>query len=246
MKTLENKIALVTGGSRGIGAGIALRLAQGGADVAITYLRSAEAAETQAATFRELGVRALAVQADSGDPASIRAAIGRVTADLGRIDILVNNAGIAFYDDFQQLSIEQFDQISAVNMRGVFVASQAAVDAMPAGGRIIHIGSCQANRMPHAGGSLYAMSKSALIGLTKGMARDLGPRKITVNVVHPGPIDTDMNPASGTMAGGQIQLMALDHFGSAADIGALVAFLAGPESAYITGAEFTIDGGTNC
>ncbi|WP_129716666.1 SDR family NAD(P)-dependent oxidoreductase [Pedobacter sp. SYP-B3415] len=246
MKKLKNKHAFVTGGSRGIGAGIALRLAREGANVTITYQHSAQAAEQQAQLLRDSGARALALRADSNDPQAVRAAVQQAVQHLGTIDILVNNAGIAFYDDFMQLSLEQFELIVGVNIRSVFVASQAVLEQMQAGGRIIHIGSCQANRIPHPGGSLYAMTKSALAGLTKGMARDLGPRKITVNIVHPGPVDTDMNPANGPMAAGQIDLMALDRFGSVEDIAALVAYLAGAESGYVTGAEFTIDGGTNC
>jgi 3-oxoacyl-[acyl-carrier protein] reductase len=245
MKPLQNKIALVTGGSRGIGAAIASRLAQEGAHVALTYRSAAVQAEKVVQQIQQQGQKAIAYQVDSADPQALMRVVDQVATDFGGLHILVNNAGIGLYNDISALTLEDFDHIMAVNVRAVFAGSKAALAYLSTGGRIIHIGSCQAERMPTAGGSLYAMSKSALIGLTKGMARDLGPRGITVNVVHPGPVDTDLNPADGPYSDGQRSLMAIPKFGTAGEIAALVAYLAGPESGYVTGAGFTIDGGTN-
>ncbi len=245
MKKLSNQTVLVTGGSRGIGAAIAKRLAREGANVAITYHASPEKAEAVVAEIRQSGVKALALQANSADPEALTRAVDQAAMELNGLHILVNNAGIAFYKDVHELSLEEFDLISAVNIRAVFAGSKAALRYLPRGGRIINIGSCQAERMPGPGGTLYAMSKSALIGLTKGMARDLGPRGITVNLVHPGPVNTDMNPADGPHSDHQRSLMALDEFGTGEDIAGLVAYLASAESAYITGTGIVMDGGTN-
>ncbi|MBO9152263.1 SDR family NAD(P)-dependent oxidoreductase [Chitinophaga sp. GCM10012297] len=245
MKTLQHKTALVTGGSRGIGAAIAKRLAKEGANVAITYQASAEKAAAVVKEIEALGVKGLAIQADSADPHAVTAAVDRTARELGGLDIIVNNAGIGLYKDITEFTIEDFDLVSAVNVRAVFAGSKAALAYMGRGGRIINIGSCQAERMPTPGGSLYAMSKSALVGLTKGMARDLGPKGITVNAVHPGPIDTDMNPANGPHADYERSIMAIPEFGTGEDIAAMVAYLAGPESSYVTGAGFVVDGGTN-
>lgn len=245
MNKLTGKTALVTGGSRGIGAAIAKRLAREGANVAITYNASPEKAAAVVAEIEAYGVKGLAIKADSADPQAVTRAVHETAASLGGLHILVNNAGIGLYKPLSELTIEDFDLIAAVNVRAVFAASKAALDHLGKGGRIIHIGSCQAERMPTPGGTLYAMSKTAIVGLTKGMARDLGPLGITVNNVQPGPIDTDMNPADGPHAPGELALMALPEFGTGEDIAALVAYLAGPESAYMTGASLTIDGGTN-
>lgn len=245
MKNLANKTALVTGGSRGIGAAIVKRLAREGANVAFTYHSSAEKAAAVVKEIEQLGVKGLAIQANSADPIAVKTAVDQTVIELGGLDILVNNAGVAFYKELQDLTLEDFDLITAVNIRAVFAGSQTALPYLGKGGRIINIGSCQAERMPTPGGTLYAMSKSALVGLTKGMARDLGKKGITVNAVHPGPIDTDMNPANGPHADFQRSLMALSEFGTADDIAGLVAYLAGPESSYVTGAGFVIDGGTN-
>ncbi|RPE14228.1 3-oxoacyl-ACP reductase FabG [Chitinophaga lutea] len=245
MGTLTNRTALVTGGSRGIGAAIAKRLAREGANVAITYHASAEKAEAVVAAIQSYGVKGLAIKADSADPQAVISAVHKTAATLGGLHILVNNAGIGLYKELKDLTLEDFDLITAVNVRAVFAASKAALDYLGKGGRIIHIGSCQAERMPTPGGTLYAMSKTAITGLTKGMARDLGPLGITVNNVQPGPIDTDMNPADGPFADYERSIMALPEFGTGEDIAALVAYLAGPESAYMTGASLTIDGGTN-
>lgn len=245
MSKLTGKAALVTGASRGIGAAIAKRLAQEGADVAITYVSSADKADAVANDIRASGRRGLALAADSADPHATVAAVQRTVQELGRIDILVSNAGIGYWKPLDQFTLEEFDRIIAVNVRAVFAGAQAAAPHMESGGRIITIGSCNADRVPAAGSALYAMSKSALIGLTKGIARDLGPRGITANLVQPGPIDTDMNPADSERADSLRALMALGHYGSGEDIGGLVAYLASAESRFITGASLTIDGGYN-
>ncbi|MFG3690795.1 SDR family NAD(P)-dependent oxidoreductase [Micromonospora sp. NPDC047740] len=240
---LAGKIALVTGGSRGIGAAIAARLAQDGADVALTYLSAGEKAKAVVAAIGEDGRRALAVQADSGDGAAVVAAVERVVAEFGRLDILVNNAGVFPYASIEEVSTEEVDRTLAVHVRGVYLATRAAVRHMGDGGRVISIGSCFAERVPYAGVSLYAMSKSALIGMTRGLARDLGPRGITVNVVHPGSTDTDMNPASGEGADHERSFIALGHYAEPADVAATVSHLAGPGGRYITGTSIAVDGG---
>src|SRR5438270_7030626 len=240
---LENKRALVTGGSRGIGAAIVKRLAREGAHVALTYVSKPDQANETAQAAEALGVRALAIQADSADAQAVAAAVERTAAEFGGIDILVNNAGIGVFAPVADYRLEDFDRTLAVNLRAVFVATQTAVKYMQTGGRIITIGSCNAERMPFAGGAVYAMSKAALVGLVKGLARDLGPRGITVNNVQPGPIDTDLNPASGDFADMLRSLMALPRYGSGDEVAALVAYLAGPEAGFVTGASLTIDGG---
>lgn len=240
---LAGKVAFVQGGSRGIGAAIVQRLARDGAAVAFTYVSSAQKAEGLAATVQAAGGRALAIQADSADADSLKAAIERAAAHFGRLDILVNNAGVLAVAPLDEFTLEDFDRTLAVNVRSVFVATQAAARHMGEGGRIITIGSTNAERMPFAGGGVYAMSKAAVTGLTRGFARDLGPRGITVNNVQPGPVDTDMNPDSGDFAESLKGLMALDRYGRAEEIASFVAYLAGPEAAYITGANLLIDGG---
>ena len=241
---LQNKRALVTGGSRGIGAAIVKRLAREGADVALTYVSNPGAANETIEAAKGFDVKALAIQADSADAKSVVAAVERTVAELGGIDILVNNAGVAVMGPFDEFRLEDFDRTVAVNQRAVFVATQATVKHMVAGGRIINIGSCNAERMPFAGGAVYAMSKAALVGLVKGLARDLAPRGITINNVQPGPVDTDMNPADSDFAEMlKTQFMALPRYGSAGEIAAMVAYLAGPEAGFITGASLTIDGG---
>jgi 3-oxoacyl-[acyl-carrier protein] reductase len=241
MGALSGKVALVTGGSRGIGAGIARRLAHEGADVAITYASSAAKAD---ALLRSLtGVRTLALRADSADARAVQGAVDEVARKLGRLDVLVNNAGIALLETVEKFSLDDFDRMVAVNVRAVFAATQAAARHMREGGRIITIGSVNAERMPFAGGSVYAMTKAAIVGLTKGLARDLAPRGITVNNVQPGPIDTDMNPAEGDFAESLKKLMAMPRYGTVEDVAGLVAFLAGPDAGFITGASMTVDGG---
>ncbi|WP_437733933.1 3-oxoacyl-ACP reductase family protein [Sorangium sp. So ce1335] len=243
MLELEGKVALVTGGSRGIGAAIARRLARGGADVALTYVSAAGGARAVVGEVEAAGRRGLAIAADSADPAAVVGAVERTVAELGRIDILVNNAGIALMGPLEAVTLEEVDRTLAVHVRAVFLASQAAARHMGAGGRIISIGSCLAERAPGPGTTLYSMSKAALVGFTKGLARDLGPRGITANLVQPGPIDTDMNPAGGPGADAQRSLLAVGHYGSADDIAATVAHLAGEGGRFITGATIAVDGG---
>ena len=242
-RTLQGRRALVTGGSRGIGAAIVRRLAQEGADVALTYVTRKEAAEEVAEQARAHGGKVVAIQADSGDTKALVAAVQHTVNDLKGLDILVNNAGVALMAPFDEYRLEDFERTVNVNIRSVFVATQAAVRYMHEGGRVINIGSCNAERMPFPGGSVYAMSKAALVGLAKGLARDLGPKGITVNTIQPGPVDTDMNPAEGEFADGMRGFMAIPRYGDADEIAAMVAWLAGPESAFVTGASLTIDGG---
>jgi 3-oxoacyl-[acyl-carrier protein] reductase len=243
MATLSGKVALVTGGSRGIGAAIVRRLARDGAHVAFTYVSKPGQANDTAKAAQELGVKALAIQADSANAEAVVAAVERTVAELGGIDILVNNAGIAVIAPIDGYRLEDLDHTLAVNVRAVFVATQAAVKHMKAGGRIINVGSCNAERMPFTGGGVYAMSKAALVGLVKGLARDLGPRGITINNVQPGPVDTDLNPATSDFAKMLVQQMALRRYATGDEIASLVAYLAGPEAAYVTGASLSIDGG---
>ncbi|UBM26615.1 3-oxoacyl-ACP reductase FabG [Pseudomonas sp. p1(2021b)] len=240
---LDGKVALVQGGSRGIGAAIVRRLAKEGAKVAFTYVASAGSADALASEINSNGGHALALRADSADAAAVQQAVETTVEAFGRLDILVNNAGVLAVAPVTEFDLADFDRLLAVNVRSVFVASQAAARHMGQGGRIITIGSTNAERMPFAGGAPYAMSKSALVGLTRGMARDLGPRGITVNNVQPGPVDTDMNPASGDFADSLIPLMAIGRYGQAEEIASFVAYLAGPEAGYITGASLTADGG---
>ncbi len=242
---LIGKAALVTGGSRGIGAAIARRLAARGADVAITYAASATKAEGVVAEINAAGRRGLAIQADSADHHAITTAVNTAAETFGRLDILVNNAGIFPYGPPEEVTIEEIDRTIGIHVKGVFVASQAALSHMGEGGRIISIGSCFAQHVPHGGVTLYSMSKSALIGFTKGLARDVGARGITVNVVDPGSTDTDMNPADGPGADGQRALNAVGRYGAPDDIAAMVAHLASPQGHYITGASLAVDGGSN-
>ncbi|OPC77678.1 oxidoreductase [Embleya scabrispora] len=245
---LTGKTALVTGGSRGIGAAIVRRLARDGADVAFTYVSAAgeEQVGKVAADVEALGRRALALRADAADPRAVVAAVDRTAQEFGRLDILVNNAGVFPNGPIEEVTTAEVDHTIAVHVRAVFLASQAAARHLPDGsGRIIGIGSTLAERVPFAGVTLYAMSKAALAGLTRGLARDLGPRGITVNVVHPGSTDTDMNPADAADANLQRELTALGRFLHPDDIAATVAHLAGPGGHRITGAAITVDAGAN-
>ncbi|MWV13301.1 SDR family oxidoreductase [Pseudomonas sp. R-28-1W-6] len=240
---LSGKVAFIQGGSRGIGAAIAQRLARDGASVALTYSQSPQAAEALVQSIVAAGGRALAIRADSAGEQAIRHAIGQTVEAFGRLDILVNNAGVLAIAPLEELSMEDIDRTLAINVRSVVIASQEAAKYLGDGGRIIHIGSTNAERMPFAGGALYAMSKSALVGLTKGLARDLGPRGITVNNVQPGPVDTEMNPDNTEFAAALKPTMALPRYGQVEEIASFVSYLAGPEAGYITGASLTIDGG---
>jgi 3-oxoacyl-[acyl-carrier protein] reductase len=240
---IDGKVALVTGGSRGIGAAIARRLSADGADVALTYNAAADRAEQVVAGARGTGRRALAIRAPAADPHAAPAAVERTVAEFGRLDILVNNAGIFPYGTIDQLTLEQFDETMAVHVRAVFTAVKAACRHLTDGGRIISIGSSLVERVPWPGISLYAMSKSALAGLTRGLARDLGPRGITVNLVHPGSTDTEMNPACGDGADAERAITALGRYATPDEIAATVAYLASDAGDYITGTAITVDGG---
>ena len=245
MKRLENKIALVTGGSRGIGKAIVLRLAEEGAHVSFTYSSSAQKAAEVAQAVEKTGRRALAISASNEDTAAVKEAVERTVQEFGRIDILVNNAGIFDAKPFADFTPEDYDRTMSINTRAVFFASQAAAKHLPAGGRIISIGSCLGDQVRGPWMTLYSMSKSALTGLTKALARELGPDKITVNLIQPGPVNTDMNPANGSHADGQRSQMAIPEYGDPEDIAASVAWLASPEGKYVTGASIAVDGGIN-
>ncbi|MEU9828453.1 3-oxoacyl-ACP reductase family protein [Micromonospora chersina] len=243
MTQLSGRVALVTGGSRGIGAAIAQRLAHDGATVALTYTSNAMKAQAVADKIEAEGGRALVIRADNGDPDEAVGAVEQTVRVLGGIDILVNNAGIFTGGPLDQITLTELDRILAVDVRAVFLASQAAARHMTEDGRIITIGSALTERVPADGMTVYAMCKAALTGLTRGLARDLGPRGITATVVHGGLIDTDMNPADGPAAGLLSGVTALGRYGTAADIAATVSHLAGDGGRYITGTAITVDGG---
>lgn len=245
MKRLENKVAIVTGGGRGMGTAITKRLAAEGASVVLTYSKSREKAEAVAAEINASGGRALAVEADSADPQAVTNAVARTIAEFGKIDVLVNNAGIFIGKAFEEHTLDDYEQIMSVNVRAVYVASLAAVKHIPAGGRIITVGSNMAENALSPQTTLYTMSKAALTGFTRGLARDLGKKDITVNLVQPGPVNTDMNPSDTDLADFLRNRMALSEYGTGDDIAGLVAFLASEEGKFITGTAITIDGGLN-
>ncbi|MGP4670060.1 MULTISPECIES: SDR family oxidoreductase [Rhizobium/Agrobacterium group] len=240
---LSGKSALVTGAARGIGAAIALKLAKDGADVAITYEKSAEKAEALAAEIRTMGRKAVAIQADAASTAAATATVERTVAELGGLDILVNNAGVLFAGDFAVQPLGEIDLQLNVNVRGVFLITQAALKYIPNGGRIISTGSNAGLAVPFAGIAVYAATKSALESFTRGLARELGPREITVNLVRPGPIDTEMNPADGALAPAILPKLSIARYGRTREVAEAVAFLAGPGAAYITGSGILVDGG---
>src|ERR1700723_925657 len=245
MSKLVNKVALVTGGSRGIGAAIAKRLAADGASVAITYAKDADAAEAVVKAIGFAGIKAIAIQADAADAEAVKAAIEKTVATFGRLDVLVNNAGTAIPKTFEETTLEELDRVVDINLRGIFVATQAALKHIGKGGRIIMIGSCVGERDYTPGLAAYAATKGAVKMFTQGLSREVGERAITVNNVQPGPIDTDLNPAAGDWATPQIANTALKRYGKVDEVAALVAFVASPDAAYITGASLTVDGGTN-
>ena len=245
MSKLTKKVALVTGGSRGIGAAIAKRLAADGAHVAITYAKDADAASSVVKAIEQSGGKAIAIQANAGDAQAVKNAVEKTVSTFGGLDVLVNNAGTAIPKAFEETTLEELDRVIDTNVRGVFVATQAALKHMKSGGRIIMIGSCVGERMMTPGLVPYSATKGAVKMFTQGLSREVGNRGITVNNVQPGPIDTDLNPAAGDWAAPQKAATALGRYGSVDEVAALVAFVAGPESSYITGANLTVDGGTN-
>jgi 3-oxoacyl-[acyl-carrier protein] reductase len=245
MSKLSKKVALVTGGSRGIGAAIAKRLAADGANVAITYAKDANAASAVVKAIERDGGKAIAIQADAADAKAVKGAVEKAVATFGRLDVLVNNAGTAIPKTFEETTLEEMDRVIDINVRGVFVATQAALKQMNEGGRIINIGSAVGERVLVPGLVHYSATKGAVKIFTQALSRELGSRGITVNNVQPGPIDTDLNPATGDWAVPQKAATSLNRYGQVDEIAAMVAFVAGPESSYITGANLTVDGGMN-
>lgn len=240
---LSGKVALVTGGSRGIGAAIAKRLAREGAQVAITWSTNSDKATEVVESIKAAGGHAIAIQADSANPADIRRAVASVVEEEGGLDILINNAGVATMVPVEEFQEADFDRLMAVNVKGVYVATQEALRHLKAGGRIISIGSINAEVVPFPGMAIYAMSKAAIATFTRGLAREVGARGITVNNIQPGPVNTDMNPADSDFAETLRGLMAVPRYGSAEEIAGLAAYLASDESAFVTGASWNIDGG---
>ncbi len=245
MSKLAEKVALVTGGSRGIGAAIAKRLAAEGAKVAITYAKDGSAAAAVVAAIQSNGGTAIAIQADAADAKAVQSAVERVVATFGGLDVLVNNAGTAIPKSFEDTTLEEMDRVIQINFRGPMVATQAALKHMKSGGRIIMIGSAVGERVAAPGLVAYAGTKGAVKMFSQALAREVGARGITVNNVQPGPIDTDLNPASGDWAVPQKAATALNRYGHVDEIAAMVALVAGPEGSYITGANLTVDGGMN-
>jgi 3-oxoacyl-[acyl-carrier protein] reductase len=245
MSKLAKKVALVTGGSRGIGAAIAKRLASDGASVAITYAKDVSAASAVVKAIELGGGKAIAIQADAANVEAVRGAVEKAVATFGRLDVLVNNAGTAIPKTFEETTLEEMDRVIDINVRGVFATTQAALKHMKDGGRVIMIGSAVGERAQVAGLVPYSATKGAVKMFTQALSREVARRGITVNNVQPGPIDTDLNPAAGDWAGPQKATTALDRYGRVEEIAAMVAFVAGPESSYITGANLTVDGGMN-
>jgi 3-oxoacyl-[acyl-carrier protein] reductase len=253
MTALNNKVALITGGARGIGAAVAKRLGEEGAAVAITYSVSRESAESVVRAISGEGGKAMAIQADSADIDAVKAAVAQTVKAFGRLDVLVNNAAIMRAGTIFDYSLDDLDEMIAVNIKSLFVATQEAVRHMGEGGRIINIGSVSSDHMPLAGGAVYAMTKGAVASLTRGLARDLGPRGITINNVQPGRIDTDlfrdvqssMALSNGARVNAVRDAIAVQRYGTSDEVAGLVAYLASAEAAYVTGASLKIDGGTS-
>jgi len=244
-KKLEGKTALVTGGSRGIGAAIAKRLAADGAHVAITYAKDASAASAVVEAIELRGGKAVAIQADAANVEAVKAAVEKTVETFGQLDVLVNNAGTAIPKTFEETTLEEMDRVIDINVRGTLATTQAALKHMKSGGRIISIGSAVGDRVQTPGLVAYSATKGAVKIFTQGLSREVGGRGITVNNIQPGPIDTDLNPASGDWAVPQKAATALDRYGHVDEIAAAVAFIAGPESSYMTGSNVTVDGGMN-
>ncbi|VEG58671.1 short-chain dehydrogenase/reductase SDR [Mycolicibacterium aurum] len=245
MSSLSGRRALVTGGSRGIGAGIVRRLTADGAAVAFTFSASKAEADELLADVTAHGAKAVAIHADVADPTQAAAAVDTAAAELGGMDIVVNNAGIAVKAPIEEFTQEQYDRLVAINIGGPFWTTHSSLKHLGDGGRIINIGSINADRVPVPELSVYAMTKGAVSSFTRGLARELGPRGITVNNVQPGPINTDMNPDEGDFAAALKNVTALGRYGQTSDVAAVVSFLAGPESSYVTGANLNVDGGHN-
>jgi 3-oxoacyl-[acyl-carrier protein] reductase len=245
MSKLSGKVALVTGGSRGIGAAIARRLAEDGASVAITFSKGADAAAAVVKAIEGAGGKAIAIQADAADAEAVKAAVERAVSTFGRLDVLVNNAGTAIPKKFEETTLEEMDRVIDINIRGTFLATQVALKHMNDGGRIIMIGSSVGERMMTPGLVPYSATKGAVKMFTQGLSREVGSRGITVNNIQPGPIDTDLNPAAGDWAVPQKAATALNRYGDVEEVASLVAFVASPEASYITGTNLTVDGGTN-
>ena len=245
MSQLTDKVALVTGGSRGIGAAIVKRLAADGASVAFTFAKDAGAASAVVKAIEILGGKAMAIQADAADVEAVKGAVEKTVAAFGRLDVFVNNAGTVIPKTFEATTLEDMDRVISINMRSAMVATQAALKHMKSGGRIILTGSAIGERVSAPGMVAYAATKGAVKMFSQALAREVGSQGITVNNVQPGPIDTDLNPASGDWAVPQKAATALNRYGHADEVAALVAFIAGPESSYITGANLTVDGGMN-
>ncbi len=245
MSKLTQKVALVTGGSRGIGAAIAKRLAADGANVAITYAKDSKAASAVVKAIELDGGKAIAIKADAADVEAVEAAVEKTVATFGQIDVLVNNAGTAIPKTFAETTFEDMNRMIDINLRGTLAATQGALKHMQSGGRIIMIGSSVGERVLVPGLVAYSATKGAVKMFTQGLSREIGSRGITVNNVQPGPIDTDLNPAAGDWAVPQKAATSLDRYGHVEEVAALVAFVAGPESSYITGANLTVDGGMN-
>jgi 3-oxoacyl-[acyl-carrier protein] reductase len=242
---LEGKTALITGGSRGIGAAIAKRLAADGASVAITYAKDASAAAAVVKAIELDGGKAVAIQADAANVEAVKAAVEKTVATFGQLDVLVNNAGTAIPKTFEETTLEEMDRVIDINIRGTLAVTQAALKHMTSGGRIISIGSAVGERVQVPGLVAYSATKGAVKIFTQGLSREVGSRGITVNNIQPGPIDTDLNPASGDWAVPQKAATALDRYGRVDEIAAAVSFIAGPESSYMTGSNITVDGGMN-
>ena len=240
---LSGKVALVTGGSRGIGAAIASRLAADGADVTLTYARSPEAADGAVQRIIEAGGTARAIHANALERGAGAAAVGNVVSRRGRLDILVSNAGVNIMKPLDQLDDETYDAVFDVNVRASLEVIREAAAAMDRGGRIIAVSATIANHFFAPGLGLYGASKAALNAFVQGWSRDLGPRGITINAIVPGPVDTDMNPSQSDLGQRLHEMVPLGRHGRAEEVAALAGFLAGPESSFITGARIIVDGG---